>query len=419
MRLPLGVQRDSLPSQARLEGGHARTAVYLTDGGDGSRWQGHEIITAFPQTTRHVSSKSKEACEDYLKAASRTMAYLNQKTLNRRSALLHICFSVILLALTTGIALGQKAETKNTPQVVTAASSATSTGSLDDRYRIGVGDVLDVRVFNKPQFSRDSVRVDSRGMIRMPLIKGEIQAACHSEQELARDITTRYLEYLRNPQVDVFVRDYQSQPVAVLGAVRAPSRFQLQRRVRLLELLSHVGGPTDNAGRSIQVVHTATPSMCETAGQTEPIGSEASALDNYKLSDTLKGEEKANPYVRPGDVISVTEAEQAFVVGNVLRPAAISLKEPITVSRAIAMSGGTLPDTKSGSVRIVRQPPGTTTKTELFVDLKAIDKRKAEDVMLQAGDIVDVPTSGAKRLLRSLVGAVVPAVGQLPVRVIP
>src|SRR5258708_24669810 len=97
----------------------------------------------------------------------------------------------------------------------------------------------------------------------MPLIQDEIQAACHTEAELAREIATRYLEYLRNPQVDVFIRDYQSEPVAVLGAVRTPSRFQLQRRVRLLEMLSHVGGPTENAGQSIQIVHTAAVSGCE------------------------------------------------------------------------------------------------------------------------------------------------------------
>ena len=70
-------------------------------------------------------------------------------------------------------------------------------------------------------------------------------------------------------------------------------------------------------------------------------------------------------------------------------------------------------------MRIVRQAPGSTNKTELFVDLKAIDKQRAEDVTLQSGDIVDVPASGGKRLLRSLIGAVVPTVGQLPVRVIP
>src|SRR5260370_38391309 len=99
----------------------------------------------------------------------------------------------------------------------------------------------------------------------MPLIQVEIQAACQTEAELAREIGTRYLEYLRNPQVDVFIRAYQSEPVAVLGAVRTPSRFQLQRRVRLLEMLSHVGGPTENAGQIIQIVPTAAVSMCETS----------------------------------------------------------------------------------------------------------------------------------------------------------
>lgn len=288
-----------------------------------------------------------------------------------------------------------------------------------DHYRIGPGDVLDIRVFNKPQFSRDAVRVDGRGMIRMPFIEGEIQAACMTEQHLADEIGRRYVDYLRNPQVDVFIREYQSQPVAVLGAVRAPSRFQLQRRVRLLELISFAGGPTENAGRTIQIVHTTTGAVCDEGGRLETNGTEASALDNYKLDQTMNGAEEANPFVRPGDVVSIAEADQAYVVGNVLRPSAIPLKESITVSRAIAMSGGLMPDTKTGRVRIVRQPPGSMAKSEIFVDLKAVDKHQAEDVVLQAGDIVDVPVSGGKRLLRSLLSAVVPSIAQLPTRVIP
>jgi len=352
------------------------------------------------------------------------MTLTNQLRCNRLSVMqyLNICFGIAILAFIPGSVSAQKSVGVETSQAATAGPGSavvSAVKSSEDRYRIGPGDILDIRVFNKPQFSRDSVRVDGRGMIRMPLIAGEIQAACRTEQELADEITTRYDEYLRNPQVDVFIRDYQSQPVAVLGAVRAPSRFQLQRRVHLLELLSYVGGPTETAGRTIQVVHTAVPSACETRGTTKPEETETSVLDNYKLSETLKGEEAANPFVRPGDVVNITEAEQAFVVGNVLRPAAIALKEPITVSRAIAMSGGTMPDTKTDRVRIVRQTPGSASKTEIFVDLKAIDKRQAEDVVLQAGDIVDVPTSGTKRLLRSLVSTVVPTVSQLPVRVIP
>jgi protein involved in polysaccharide export with SLBB domain len=95
------------------------------------------------------------------------------------------------------------------------------------------------------------------------------------------------------------------------------------------------------------------------------------------------------------------------------------LKEPITISKAIAFAGGTAPSTKKDKVRIIRQTPGSTTKQQIFVDLGAIEKRKAEDVLLLANDIVDVPISGTKSLLRSLVGTIGPAVSQMPVRIIP
>jgi Periplasmic protein involved in polysaccharide export len=318
---------------------------------------------------------------------------------------------VVLLLCGQSLARAQQAAVNAPSQVSATASHKTS----DTKYRIGPGDMLDIRVFNRPQFSRDGVRVDSGGMIRMPLIEGEIRAACKTESELAAEITARYLEYLRSPQVDVFIKEYNSQPVAVIGAVRLPSRFQLTRRVRLLELLTFAGGLADNAGRSVQVVHTGTGSSCDAPEENAA----TSGLDNYRLSETLKGEEQANPFVQPGDVISVPEAEQIFVVGNVIRPSAIPLKEPITVSRAIAMAGGTMPDTKKDKIRIVRQTPGTIEKTEIYVDLNAIDKRQAQDVVLIAGDIVNVPVSSGKQLLKSFLGAVVPSVGQLPLRVVP
>jgi polysaccharide export outer membrane protein len=104
----------------------------------------------------------------------------------------------------------------------------------EDRYRIGPGDVLDVRIYNRPQLSRDAVRVEGNGMIRMPLIETEIQAACLTEGELAKEIATRYARYYRNLQVDIFVKEYQSRQVAIIGAVNEQGRFQLQRRIRLL-----------------------------------------------------------------------------------------------------------------------------------------------------------------------------------------
>src|SRR5438045_9119081 len=88
----------------------------------------------------------------------------------------------------------------------------------DDRYRIGAGDVLDIRIYNRPQLSRESVRVEGNGMIRMPLIETEIQAACQTEGELAKEISSRYAKYYKNLQVDVYIREYHSRQVAIIGA---------------------------------------------------------------------------------------------------------------------------------------------------------------------------------------------------------
>jgi polysaccharide export outer membrane protein len=283
----------------------------------------------------------------------------------------------------------------------------------DDRYRIGAGDVLDVRIYNRPQLSREAVRVEGNGMIRMPLIETEIQAACLTEGELAKEIAARYTKYYRNLQVDVFIKEFHSRQIAIIGAVNDQGRFELQRRIRLLELLTYAKGPSPRAGQTINVVHSSAPSLCKK--EDDEIG----AFASYRLSDTLLGEPKANPYLEAGDIVTLPEADQVYVVGNVFTPVTIPLKEPITVSRAIAMAGGTRQDTKKDKIRIVRQEPGAQTKKEMLVDLSAIEKRQAEDVQLLPNDIVDVPTSAGRSLLRGLIGGGTQSLTQLPVRVIP
>ena len=286
----------------------------------------------------------------------------------------------------------------------------------DDRYRIGPADVLDVRIHNRPQLSREAVRVEGNGMIRMPLIDTEIQAACLTEGELAKEIATRYAKYYRNLQVDVFIKEYHSRQVAIIGAVNDQSRFELQRRVRLLELLTYAKGPSTKAGQTINIVHSTAVSPCK---QPDDASDVSSLLTSYKLSDVLRGDPAANPYLDAGDIITVPEADQVYVVGNVFMPLTIPLREPVTLTRAIAMAGGLKQDTKKDKIRVLRQEPGATTRKEITVDLAAIEKKRSEDLALMPNDIVDVPTSAGKSFLRSLVQGVVPGVGQLPVRVVP
>src|SRR5436190_19888457 len=153
--------------------------------------------------------------------------------------------------------------------------------TADTRYRIGPGDVLEVRVSMAPELSRDGVRVDQRGMIRMPMWDDDVPAACLTEGELAASITKIYLKYKREPHVDVFVKEFQSQPVAVTGAVRSASNFKLQRQVRLLELLSFAGGPSDAAGQTVQLVLAGGTSICDKGN--EVMANEMGGLISYKL----------------------------------------------------------------------------------------------------------------------------------------
>ena len=300
-----------------------------------------------------------------------------------------------------------------------AAPKRTEAAAIDTRYRIGPGDVLDIRVARAPELSRDTVRVDQGGNIRMPMLDVDIPAACQTEGELSQNIAKLYRKYKNDPHVDVFVKEFQSQPVAVIGAVHGAAQFKMQRQVKLLELISLAGGPTDSAGQTIQIVHAGGGPICKQSGDSGTDTADSSAFVTYKLNDTLHGLPEANPFVQPGDIISVPLADQVYVLGNVLKPSAIPLKEPLTVSHAIAIAGGTAPSTKKDKIRILRQLPGSTQKKEIFVDLTAIERNKAEDVALLPNDVVDVPISGTKSILRSLLGTVVPTISQLPVRVIP
>lgn len=293
------------------------------------------------------------------------------------------------------------------------AASSNGAAAQSDRYRIGAGDVLDIRILNRPTLSREAVRVEGDGIIRMPLI-GEIQASCKSEGELVKDIRQRYLKYYNDPQVDVFVKEYHAREVALIGAVNEQGRYQMHRRLRLLELLSFAKGPTDKAGETINIVRGPRTDICPNSGESADEG----GFISLRLNDTLRGEESANPYVQSGDVITIPVANEVYVVGNVYSPKTLPLRGPISVSTAIAMAGGPLRDSKTDKVKIVRQQPNGS-KQEMFVNLSAIASKHAEDVMLKPNDIVEVPESTGKSMIRSLLSAVAPVMGQLPVRAIP
>lgn len=295
-------------------------------------------------------------------------------------------------------------------------------------YRLGPGDLLTVRVFGRAELSSE-VRVDSSGQVSLPYAK-DLQAACLTETQLAATITEKYRKYLRDPQVDVLIKEYRSQPVAVIGAVNQPGRFQLQRRVRLLELVTFAGGPTNRAGNSIRVIHSAERSSCpseakeaaikpvpDQATQTAKVddGATGEAIPLFSsivLRDLLDG--GANPYVQPGDIISIPEADQFFVTGSVTKPGAYTLTTKITLTQAVAIAGGVNTEGARNRVRLIRPIPGTEQRNETIYNMDDIQKHKVADIALQPNDIVEVPGSTARMAQRNLLGVGINMLNTLP-----
>ena len=325
-------------------------------------------------------------------------------------------------------------QTAQTPAEAAAASDTSRPSQPASQYRIGPRDVLMIRVTAPdivPQFSSDAMEVDECGMIPLLSVQNEeqsqVRAAGLTTGELQEQLRKFYTKYKRNPQVVVKVREYNSQPVVINGAVMKPGQFQMRRPVRLLELLTfYAGGPTEKSGGRIQIARVPALGECPTAQKVaatsgaQPEDADAPQFLVLNLADTLKGDEKSNPFLQPGDVITLPEAKEAYVVGNVLRPGPVPIRdEHLTVTRAVAMAGGLLPDTKKEKVRIIRVDADGGNRREIPVDWAAIDKGKAEDIALLPNDIVDVPVAGGKRLLKSVIGAGATSAGQLPIRVIP
>ena len=193
----------------------------------------------------------------------------------------------------------------------------------NDRYRIGFKDILDIKVYRHPELNQ-TVSVNPDGTIDLYRIDNPVVAVCKTEKELADLVASLYQNFLRRPFINVRAIEQKSQPMAVLGAVKKPGVFYLNNRVRLIQLLSLAEGhDVELAGSKIRIARIGNESGCEENTNESP---EVGFL-SFDLFEVLKG--KQNPWVQPGDIVSVLEAEEAYVVGNVVNEAEkISLKEP-------------------------------------------------------------------------------------------
>ena len=309
-------------------------------------------------------------------------------------------------------------------------SSADSAGVK--KYLLGPGDVLDLRVYNEPQFNGPLV-VDDEGNIGVPFIEQPVRAQCRNDREVKADIVKALEKFLKKPQVSLRVTEMKSRPPAVVfGAVRSPSRVQMQRRVKLLDLLAASGGVSEAAGGDIQIFHTEAL-MCPEpedlaavpANTFKPTDPTQVGYDIYSLRELKEGNAQANPVVRPGDIVIVQEAQPVYITGAVRAPQGLYLKNGMQLKQALAMVGGLNKEAKASSVIIWRRKKGQSEPEKMIVNYNDIKKEKVKDIDLQPYDIVEVPdNSGSigatlKGILMGGAGGSLTSIAQtLPLRVI-
>ncbi|MCM3872551.1 MAG: polysaccharide biosynthesis/export family protein [Pyrinomonadaceae bacterium] len=339
-----------------------------------------------------------------------------------------ILFAAILACLFLSVPV--HAQDQAPPPPTQSSSSVDNQGIRN--YLLGPGDILDVRVFGQPDLN-STPEIDSDGNISsLPFIETPIPAKCRTEKQVQKDIADAYGKYLKKPQISVRITQRNSrQPATVFGAVRQPTRVQMQRKVRLNELMAASGGFTERASGTIQILHT-EPVMCPEPGEeaeAAPIQATDIPLVLVRISELRAGKREANPVIRPGDYILVTEAEPVYITGSVIAPQGVYMRDQLTLGRALAMVGGARKEAKTSDIRIYRQKPGSPEQDTIHVDYSAIKKNQQPDVLLEPFDIVEVPEASmfsASRLPTTLMGAVsgafnsaISASGQiLPTRVL-
>jgi polysaccharide export outer membrane protein len=264
------------------------------------------------------------------------------------------------------------------------------------KYLLGPGDVLDLRVYNEPQFNT-VLTVNDEGKVEVPFIEQPISAQCRTDREIKADIVKALEKYLKKPQVSFRVVEMKSRPAAVVyGAVRNPTAFDMRRRVRLIELLSRSGSVTEQASGDVQIFHTEEP-MCPEPEDLLMLASVKKTEDAvslpysvYKIEDVKSGLKESNPVIWPGDIVLVQEARPIYVTGAVIQPSPLYLRQNLTLSLAIAQVGGARKGAKTDTVRIIRKKEGALNPDILVFNLDDIKKKKKPDVALMPYDVIDV-----------------------------
>ncbi len=294
-------------------------------------------------------------------------------------------------------------------RLMTLIQVRSSMGFRDANYRLGAGDEIEVNVFDVPELNV-TARIRQSGFVALPLV-GAVKAAGLTESELHEELTGRLSTYVRDPQVNVFISQFGSQKVAVMGAVRTPGTYSLKKGANsILELISEAGGVNDKAGNFINFIPSELSGVgggndIEGRARLALVASEGVQAKNGGIQiylDQILGTSGGIPLEIPvhgGDMVIVPEAGKIMVEGEVDRSGSYDLNQQTTLLSALASAGGITYSAKTDEVEIIREVSAEK-KARLVLDLAKIANGEERDVRLKNGDIVQVPSDSGRRMTR-------------------
>jgi len=248
-------------------------------------------------------------------------------------------------------------------------------------YIIGPRDLLEIKVFELPEFDH-TVRVSEDGSITLPLI-GNVQIGGLTKDKAEKKLSELLEKYIKKAQVSIFIKEYQSSRVAIIGAVEKPGMYELVGRQTLLQMISQAGGFKDTAANEIYVLREGQDGLA--------------ASISIDLEDLLiNGNQNLNIPIQANDVINVPVDKliNVYVFGEVKQPGVLQVKisNKITLLQAIAQAGGLSENATKRGVTIKRRDKSGK-EINLSVNLSDIIKGKKKDIPLQEGDVVIVKQS--------------------------
>jgi protein involved in polysaccharide export with SLBB domain len=299
-------------------------------------------------------------------------------------------------------------------------------------YPIGPGDVVEISVPPIDELRERTVRVEADGSISLPML-GAMQAGGLTEKQLRAELNERLKTYMYKPEVDVFVKEYRSRQVAVVGMVNNPGLVTLTGpNETVLDMMTRAGGLTSTAADEIILMPAEQNKQQAIGGIAEVSASgvnPAAALQNgVPSSDAAAAREAAfkrgqlsallrqnahpliiglkstaltgggtylNMPVRPGDVIVVPGGGDVMVFGWVQNPGHFQVGSGLTVLGAIGAAGGPMFAANRSGVHLIRTRRDGS-KLVLRIDLDKIKDGQEADFPVRGNDVIDVPYSTAK-----------------------